>query len=214
MSEDERPIRHSKPLRVVGYITEDGPQLEVVEHGKVTLAEIDAFMLCLPREYRQLAIFVRVTAADPEVAVTLEVDSVNRLFAELGPLGAMEKLSNVPTHPDLELLLPIQIKGRRAALLKRKKVPAGEEPPQVYLNRNARPITLKKANAAFARISERMNFPIPITLETIARAVIRDFMNRVAGTKRHPVASLLKHYLKEVPYGATPLAGDVSRTRH
>lgn len=215
MSDDERDIRHIKPLRTLGYITESGPQLETVEVGELTLHEIDVFMLSLSREYRQLAIFVRATAAEPKIAVTLEVGWVKKLWARFGELGAIQQLARVPVHSDYQYLLPFHIRGRRAAVLKRNKIREGHEPGQVFLDRNARAITMKKANAAFARASKRMNLHAPITLETIARTVIKSWLDEVVAikTKSYPEI-LLEHYIRDILLGPRPQTRGVSGTHH
>ncbi|MDW9386695.1 hypothetical protein GOA99_18760 [Sinorhizobium meliloti] len=168
-------------------------QVHSTEHGEITLDEVEALIHELPNEYKFLAIFVFATAAAPEVAINLEVGSVNRRIARLGNFLAMQSLSNVPTHPDWELLLPVYINGRRAALLKRKNIPWREEPPQVYLDRNARPFTLKKVNRAFLRLSKKLNLPIAITLETIASAVARQSMLELSAMPQHEPAPI-QHY--------------------
>ncbi|RUM24377.1 hypothetical protein EFQ99_16465 [Rhizobium vallis] len=151
----------------------------------VTIEEVEAFIDELPNEYRFLAIFVYATAAPPEAAVSLEVEAVTRLFAKLGNARAMQRLSNVPSHPDWELLLPVYIAGRRADLLKRKNIPPRDEPPQVYLDRAARPFTLEKVNGAFLRLSRKLNLPIPFSLETIARVVATQSMLRLMAMPEH-----------------------------
>jgi hypothetical protein len=155
------------------YVTKSGLDRPAAKFREPALEEIEAFISCLPSgPYRYLAVFVLATAADPETAVGLQVQHVKSLWAEFGTLGAMEKLANVLVDPEWELLLPIYIRGKRAAIVRRLIFPKGEEPTHVYLGRSGRPLTVKNANAALARISKRMNFDAPITLDTIARAVI------------------------------------------
>ncbi|UIJ97404.1 hypothetical protein LZK82_16780 [Rhizobium leguminosarum] len=152
-----------------------------------TVDEVGAFIDELTNEYKFLAIFVFVTAVAPETAISLDVATVNSRIAKLGDLGALQSLSNVPIHRDLELLLPVFIRGRRAAFLKRKNIPASEEPPQVYLDRNARPFTLDNVNAAFLRLSRKLGLPIPIKLETIAWVVAKQSMlERLAMPQHEP----------------------------
>ncbi|RUM08369.1 hypothetical protein EFR84_06150 [Rhizobium chutanense] len=141
-----------------------------------TVDGVGAFIDELANEHKFLAIFVFATAAAPETAINLDVATVNSRIAKLGNFPAIQSLSNVPLHRDWELLLPVYIRGRRAALLNRRNIPPGEEPSQVYLDRNARPFTLDKVNAAFSRLSKKLGLPIPIELETIAWVVAKQSM--------------------------------------
>ncbi|NEH97001.1 hypothetical protein [Rhizobium leguminosarum] len=153
----------------------------------ITLDEVGAFIDELANEYKFVAIFVFATAAAPETAINLDVATVNSRIARLGNFLAIQSFSNVPTHQDWELLLPVYIRGRRAAFLRLKNIPVSEEPPQVYLDRNARPFTLKKVNAAFSRLSKKLDLPIPISLETIAWVVARQSMlERLAMPQHDP----------------------------
>ncbi len=161
-------------------------------HADVTIEEVEAFIDQLPNEYRFLAIFVYVTAAPPEFAINLEVALVNKLIAGLGHFLAIQLISRVPSHPDLELLVPVYIRGRRAELLKRKGIPANDEPPQVYLDRNARPFTLEKVDRAFIRLSKKLGLSTPITLVTIADAVIARSLFTISKELLGLEASLLR----------------------
>lgn len=141
-----------------------------------TVDEVGAFIDELTLEYKFLAIFVFATAAAPETAINLDVATVNSRIAKLGNFSAIQSLSNIPLHRNWELLLPVYIRGRRAALLNRRKIPPRQEPSQVYLDRNARPFTLDKVNKAFAQLSKKMGLAIPIELETIAWVVAKQSM--------------------------------------
>ncbi|TCA57158.1 hypothetical protein [Rhizobium leguminosarum] len=172
---------------------EEKAEPDAVAHADVTIEEVEAFIDELPNEYRFLAIFVYATAAPPEAAISLEVGAVKRLFAKLGSSRAMQRLSNISSHPDWDLLLPVYIAGRRTELLKRKGIQASDEPPQVYLDRTARPFTLEKVNGAFLRLSRELNLPIPVSLETIARVVATQSMMKLMAMPQHP-ASVSQHY--------------------
>lgn len=168
--------RHWSVQRTLGSTTKSGAAYKAANFGEPSLDEINTFISCLPNgPEKYLAVFVFATAADPETAVSLEVARVEELWAEFGTLGAMQQLANVPVDPEWELLLPIYIRGRRTALLRRRDFRKGEKPKHVYLGRDGRPMTVQKANAALVRASKRMNFDAPITLETIARAVMQSW---------------------------------------
>ncbi|RUM24378.1 hypothetical protein EFQ99_16470 [Rhizobium vallis] len=217
MCDDEKPFRHTRLRRTIGYIGRDGLDLEEVYEGEVALCEVDAFIRSLPTEYRQLALFVRATAADPEVAISLEVAFVREQLARLGGFLTMQNLSNVPTDPHWEHLLQIQIEGRRASFLRRRGIPAGEEPTRVYLDRNARPMTLKNVNAALARASKRIRLGAPITLETIAEVVTRSSMRKsasAAASEDGYLMTSLDYYLREVRLGHGLKNNDINGTRH
>ncbi|TCA57157.1 hypothetical protein [Rhizobium leguminosarum] len=217
MRDDERPIRHTRLQRTVGYVGRDGLDSEEVYEGEVALYEIDAFIRSLSTEYQQLALFVRATAAEPEVAINLNVAFVKEQLARLGGFLTMQNLSNVPADPHWEDLLQIQIEGRRASFLRRRGIRTGEEPPQVYLDRNARPMTLKNVNAAFARASTRMKLSTPITLETIAQVATRSSMRKsakAAASEDGYLRTSLEYYLREVLLGHGLKNTDKNGTRH
>lgn len=146
----------------------------------MSVGEVEDFIHRLPHEYKYLAIFVFVTGATPEVVINLEVGVVNGRIGRLGEWLYMQSVTRVFIHPDLELLVPVYVRGRRAALLKRKNILPNEEPRQVYLDRNARPFNLKKVDAVFTRLSKKLNLAVPITLEAIASAVIRQCEREMA----------------------------------
>jgi len=216
MHDDDQPIRHTRLQRTVGYVGTDVGDEEVYE-GELALYEIDAFIRSLPAEYRELALFVRATAADPEVAINLDVATVKNQLAGLGGFLTMQNLSTVPTHPHWENLLQVQIEGRRASLLRRKGISLGEEPSQVYLDRNAQPMSLKNVNTALARASKRMKLGAPITLETIAEVVTRSSMRKsasAAASEDGYLMTSLDYYLREVRLGHGLKNNDINGTRH
>jgi len=214
MTDDEN--RHSRMLRTVGYI---GGDMEIVYHGEVALSEIDAFISWLSPEFRRLAMFVRATAVDPEVAVRLEVAFVKSHLARFGGSGTTLKLSNVPPDDEYEdggSLLRAEIDSRRASLLKRKCIKEGDAPQQVFLDRNAQRMTVEQVDAAFRRASKRMNLSTPIALQTIAEVVLRSSKRRSAkAAASHGYAGTsLEYYLREVLYGKGLKITDIHLTYH
>lgn len=161
------------------------------ERGEVSVGEVEDFIDRLPHEYKYLAIFVFVTGAPPEAAINLEVGAVNGRIGRLGDWLDIQSTSRVFIHPDLELLVPVYVRGRRAALLKRKNILPNEEPRQVYLDRNARPFNLKKVDAVFTRLSRKLNLTVPITLEAIASAAIQQCEREMAGWLQLGPANLM-----------------------
>lgn len=173
-------------------MSDDGrTQPNEAKYGEVSVDEVEAFINQLPTEYRYLAIFVFVTGAAPQAAIDLEVGVVNSRIGQLGDLLDRRSVSRVFIHPDLELVVPVYVRGRRAALLKRNNISHNEEPRQVYLDRNARPFNLKKVDAVFTRLSKKLNLHVPVTLEAIASAVIRQCEIEMAEGLRLGPANLM-----------------------
>jgi len=150
---------------------------------QVTLVEIDALIRKLPRYYRALANFVRMTGVEPTMAVSLEASRMQELLAAHGS-RAIFAFCRVPPHSDCEYLLPMQMR-RRAWILQRLNVAKHQEPPEFYLDEKARPITLEMANAVLAEASTRITLAKPISLEAIASAVLSSFLEKVSAIEPH-----------------------------
>lgn len=149
----------------------------------VTLAQIDALIRKLPRYYRALAKLVRTTGVEPKIAIGLEASRIQELLATQGS-RAIIAFCRVPPRSDREYLLPMQMR-RRAWLLQRLNVAKDQEPPAFYLDEKANPITLEIANAVLAEVSSRMTLARPISLETIASAVLSSFLEKVSAIESH-----------------------------
>jgi len=136
---------------------------------------IERFIHSLPLEYRGVALLIRMTAIDPQKAISLTVPSVQEAWSLFGRSHSVQRIcgSVVPPDRDAEFLLAVQIRGRRKAALKRNRVPPEQEPEEVFLDRNARPITMKSLDEAFLRTARRLKLAHPISPTSMRKTILK-----------------------------------------
>ncbi|NEK40685.1 hypothetical protein GR250_04480 [Rhizobium leguminosarum] len=155
------------------HATDPAARSQMFGHPKqTTLGEIDSFIPTLPREYQAYAHLIRSTAIYPEYALLLHVNFVEDLWQRHGFVRATRLLSSIPPSDVAPYLLVTEIRGRRKQTLRRNRVAADSEPPNVFLDYKARPITIAMANAAFARASKRNQVHPAITPALIRESVL------------------------------------------
>jgi len=157
MNEEGRTYWHTDLHMTTGYVGTGG----VVARPQPTIEEIDKVIHALPREYKALAAFIRLSGIDPDTAISLTID-----HALLGDVASRD-------WSDGRFVLKIYMFHIRANTLKRNQVPPEQHHRQVFLNSKARPITRARAETVLARASERMKLPSAVTLNSLRHAYTR-----------------------------------------
>ena len=168
MNDEGRIYLHTDLHTTTGYVGMGG----VVARPQPTIEEIDKVIHALPREYKSLAAFIRLTGIDPDTATSLTVD--HALFGDVASRD----------WSDGRFVLNIYMVHMRANTLKRNQVPPEQHPRQVFLNSKARSITRARAETVLARASKRMNLPGAVTLNTIRQAFTRSWLAEFVDRER------------------------------
>jgi hypothetical protein len=90
----------------------------------------------------------------------------------------------------------------RAEVLKRLRISPECEPPQMYLDRKGKPITLEMVNAKLAWACKKKRIGTLVTLESIKRAVIAEWLEELKANNRGDFIQMqLQHYVENVLLG-------------